>query len=320
MKIEFKVLIALFGLILLVLLPYGYVFDGEISSNHTKWAEFGAYLAGTVGILLTLFSVLFVYLTNKKQIDENKKAETLSRLELRSEHILKVINDINNKQCSVIPVVDRLIGDLEWTKLDVTVQESRNSEYTQLINKKLDKVITIKSSSALQLLKTYVDLVGVEKAKQALITENIAFIKSDLASITAHIAYLVEIVKSMINQGYDLFLARYIISTVYDYTKLLRSMGYIEGVLFQTIGMILSAPQDSNIHISINLSKLLTSDLNTFNKDNEFIFGNKVFAEKDMTNIGVDANYETALHEFTITDKTTEKQYKRDVKCNWSEL
>jgi len=320
MKIEFRIAIALFFLILLVVLPYGFVFNGGISSNHTKWGEFGAYLAGTVGTLLTLFSVLFVYLTNKKQIDENKKAENVSRLELRTEHILKVINDTNNKQCSILPVIDRLIVDLGWNKDDVTVQESRNSEYTQIVNKRLDKNLTIKSGNALALVKLYVNLVGIEKAKKALITEDSAFIKADLNTITAHIAYLTEVVKSMINQGYDLFLARYIISTIYDHTKLLRSMGYIEGILFQTIGMILSAPQDPNRHISINLSKRLTNDLNIFNRDNELKFNNKEFAEKDMVDIEVAANSETALHEFIIKHKTTNKQYKRDVHGQWSEL
>lgn len=39
-----------------------------------------------------------------------------------------------------------------------------------------------------------------------------------------------------------------------------------------------------------------------------------------MVDIEVAANGETALHEFIIKHKTTNKQYKRDVNGQWSEL
>lgn len=61
-------------LILVVVGLYFYQFGGSLSGNHSNWSDFGNYLSGTIGILISGLAVLYVYKTyieQKKQSFEN---------------------------------------------------------------------------------------------------------------------------------------------------------------------------------------------------------------------------------------------------------
>ncbi len=302
-------------LIAISISAYLITFNGGLSDNHTKWGEFGAYIAGTLGTFLTLSSIIMVYIFNKNQITENNNSEKLTRLETRAEHILNVMYEWSVKNHSMLPALERLLEDLDWQKSDV--KNSQSDCYMYVRNEKLDKNIVLKSGDAFVILSTYISLTNKEKAKKALIDDDISFIKTDLDTFKAQAGYLVEIVKYMMSRGYDIFLARHMISIIYARIELLHSIEYVDENLYHNIGIIQSLPKKDNSAIMSDVIERLTEDLNSYNRTNNYPFGNYKFNSKEIKFIDLTPNNDSALYSYVIKDCRYNVEYKRSPDEIW---
>lgn len=63
------VLLIASGLITWAICAYRSVFDGPLSSSHEDFAQFGDFIGGVVGTIITLYSLVYVYKTYRKQIE-----------------------------------------------------------------------------------------------------------------------------------------------------------------------------------------------------------------------------------------------------------
>lgn len=66
---DLLVLLVACGLIIWALCAYRSVFDGSLSTNHEDFAQFGDFIGGVVGTIITLYSLVYVYKTYRKQIE-----------------------------------------------------------------------------------------------------------------------------------------------------------------------------------------------------------------------------------------------------------
>ncbi|WP_444905079.1 hypothetical protein ACJJIU_10315 [Microbulbifer sp. CnH-101-E] len=290
---------------------YFFNFSNGLSNSHTKWGEFGSYLSGTVGVCLTAASIVFVYLTAKKQLDEQRKVEEIKRLEEKSQSILNITLSLMNSSHSQIPIINRLLDDLDWNKNDRQINESKDYNLIHITNTKTNQTLTITSfGKPFEILKSYISKTGEEKARKAIIDDDIGGLKNEFDTFIASSSYLIEILIKLINYGYDFFLIRHTASTIYNQIALLNSVNYIDKSLFERIGFILSLPTQAQDTVKIDIIKELSDELKRkhgveIKRDNL-----KILEPLRST--------ESGLYAFRLVEKSTDREFYRATNGNWS--
>ncbi len=70
-----------------VLIVYWNTFGFHLSGDHTRWAEFGSFFGGFLGVMFAGFSVFYLALQIKSQIEENRRARESAEIERREDEI-----------------------------------------------------------------------------------------------------------------------------------------------------------------------------------------------------------------------------------------
>lgn len=135
-------------------LVYFSQFNGNFSKTSQKWADFGSYMSGTTGVLLSVFSVLALvytlYKTSKdsrithelslKAIDKSEQQIKLMDREFKINLLRVYVSNLNNdlekkkyydyqgKEISSQEFVNdcyRHLGNLIWARMSNNIQENK---------------------------------------------------------------------------------------------------------------------------------------------------------------------------------------------------
>jgi hypothetical protein len=81
----------------MIILFYLNNFGFHLSSNHTRWSEFGSFFGGVVGPLLAFFSLLYLAIQIEMQWKENKEARLALEIKYREEYISLNLSQIKSR-------------------------------------------------------------------------------------------------------------------------------------------------------------------------------------------------------------------------------
>lgn len=84
---EAKVIVCAGLFIVIVFALYTWHFPGGLSTDHTRWAEFGSYFGGVLGPILVFFSFLFLARQIELQRSEMKISAQEAELRYREDYI-----------------------------------------------------------------------------------------------------------------------------------------------------------------------------------------------------------------------------------------
>ncbi|ENP8357852.1 hypothetical protein ACEI14_004483 [Vibrio alginolyticus] len=84
---EAKVIVLAGLFIVIVFALYTWHFPGGLSTDHTRWAEFGSYFGGVLGPVLVFFSFLFLARQIELQRSEMKLSAQEAELRYREDYI-----------------------------------------------------------------------------------------------------------------------------------------------------------------------------------------------------------------------------------------
>ena len=84
---ETKVIVCAGLFIVIVFAVYTWHFPGGLSTDHTRWAEFGSYFGGVLGPILVFFSFLFLARQIELQRSELKISAQVAEIRYREDYI-----------------------------------------------------------------------------------------------------------------------------------------------------------------------------------------------------------------------------------------
>ena len=313
MSYKHKLVIPITSIVILCLIvftPYINVFGWELSKNHSNWGEFGSYLSGTLGTPLIIINLLIIFYLSLSERKKNDKEVKLSRMQDRLERFMILITEKCYKERKLYLHIPHLVEDLGWRKENIEISCKTELGIVEVRNRENNKIISMRDCDPFTLLKGYSNLTTPEKARKALIDNNIELVLSDYNTFKETVNYIVKLLTEMINLGYSISLAQSTLSLIYEPSKVLHSMGYFDTELFKRIGLIQSLPSNHPNKISLNINHSLADDL----KESKDI---SIKPSKIKLKAPILYNPSTGIHLFEFVNKDNNFKFDKRKKDPW---
>ncbi len=258
-----KILIAsgVFAVILIMITVGAYLlqFHGDLSQKQAVWSNFGSYIGGVLSPIFSFLSIIVVIYTVDKQIKKNKKTSDRELKEIRKQEQVKqyeaLVHDrekfLMNLATNVVPPSDDFVALLckslirdgdDWCTSKIN--HSEKLIYIEFFRNRDDARPLLPKQFCFEgpilYLKTVIKIVGIKKAAQIYNDkkDNFYGIKHLLSSYAATHAHLVSLLQRMLENGYDLHLAKTILSTSHEHSDILFRIGAIDPTIFELSRLI----------------------------------------------------------------------------------
>ncbi|CAN0594866.1 unnamed protein product, partial [Ectocarpus sp. 12 AP-2014] len=91
---------------------YSSQFSGSLSSNHSRWGEFGSFFGGVLGATFAFFSLLYLAKQVENQWKESKAARLESEMSQRERYIASCLGLLLPKLKEVDETLEAPLSDL----------------------------------------------------------------------------------------------------------------------------------------------------------------------------------------------------------------
>lgn len=135
--------IIIIGIALLVsVVTYIGTFRGGISSSHNNWGQFGDFIGGIIGSLISLFAVILLYFTYDIQREELSKSS--EALDNQNEQMK--IQQFENIVFKLIDRKDSVLNDMHFKRSDgiIAVKQLNDRKKKLIKHSAFDKMRAIK--------------------------------------------------------------------------------------------------------------------------------------------------------------------------------
>jgi hypothetical protein len=303
-------------------LPYRSVFDGGFSNNSSDWGALGSYLSGTLGPAFSFLSIIAVVLVANHQINkareqleteifesksqletqllEQRKLEYIKSLEQRAQAILDMMLLMITERRSPHRILHKYVDKLGGPAIIVVQQRV---EHYALINKNTNIEYYLDYGNIFGAYNGYSSEFGLEVAYKDLIQENTCGYLHEYQSFAASASYLLQIVKALLEEDYNLHLVRHMLSQPYDALKLLNKIGLFPDINMLLVRNIMSCPLDQSANIKIDIFGGLVKE---FNRMHRTEYSQEDFEFNPQTQI----NPITSLYEYRFKVKPEDKDYR----------
>jgi len=245
-KYFITIIIVLIIIVITTLSLYLFKFNGDLSSEHSFWGDFGSYFGGIVGPLATILTLLWLLIININQwqqsIAQFEKVEherMINNFELHLRSItekLQSLIKIKLKPNNYYLLIEQLKQD------GSPIQNYQQKETEIIINLEDDKIVVLSEEDVFSLLNFVQKYYNNKVAKKYIFDENIVGQKHIILGFLGQMSYLLGYLTRLRNRGYDQFSIKYILSLYDVYYRQLYEVGLVEQLHYRYFMVLRDLP------------------------------------------------------------------------------
>lgn len=227
MKISKSIIYVAILFCLIFLVAYVVKFPDGFSDSHIRWGQFGSYIGGVLGTVLSFTTLLIVIKnngdTNDRFINESKLREQNSNIEF----VQKLLFEIINTKYELIEFEDVLKPYPSIKPNELATKQTDIFDFFSMLIQNIDLDETIK----------------IVSNKHSRLTKDINTFSSQLTYFTLLID---EVHGKKENYNFNISILKYKLSLFKGALPLLKELKLIEEATYERYLMILYLPYDSN--------------------------------------------------------------------------
>lgn len=226
-----------------ILITYASKFGFNLSPEHTHWAQFGSFVSGTIGPILSIASILFLYISTSNQINDLKRQRVIENQEKQIERISIFLHNEMTSTHSFIPGPEQAFKDFNWNGDDIEKPIHIGDGQYKYHNHKIGHSFIYGKSNIFSFLQSYIRLTEeIDTAINSLINENSFLIEAKLRTFCTQYKYLLCLCYDLLDKDYDLISIRFILAEPFAQVRTLHKLGLIDDITLKRSAYLQSLP------------------------------------------------------------------------------